>query len=376
METNPYTFLHVINPEFSMQEEKSEPYSLERCVRSREKLEEFISEGIMFRDEKETLYLYRQSNSETEYVGLIAGASVDEYDSGKIKKHEETITQREKHFTKYLQVVECNAEPVLLFHRHHEKLEETLEQIMRDRPEYEFTTTQKIKHEVWLIQDEKIISEIQRYYEDIDSVYIADGHHRCASSSRYSKEVNAKKDGFRNYFMAYFISEVNMGILDYNRIVKDLNGLSKQEFIRLVKENFEVTELGEHAPNCTSIHQIMMYLDKKWYLLNMESAEFDPSDSVGQLDTNILTVNLLRPILGIQDLKTDARISFVAGYRGLEGIEEKIDSGDYEVGFVLFPVSVEQLKTVADEGRIMPPKSTWIEPKLRSGLTMYPLNDD
>ncbi|MEX1001736.1 MAG: DUF1015 domain-containing protein [Crocinitomicaceae bacterium] len=375
LETNPYTFLHVINPERDLVEMMN-INKIERHQKSREKLEEFIEQGVFIEDKEDTFYLYRQSSENKSFIGLIAGASIEEYRSGKIRKHEETITSREEHFKDYLKIVECNAEPVLLFHSHHEDLYQLLNSLAENRPEYEFSTTEKIKHEVWLIQDKPLIDRIQSYYEEIDRIYIADGHHRCASSDRLSQERNARPESTQNFFMAYFISEKNLEIIEYNRLVKDLNGLSVKEFFEQIEKNYRVELMSNPIKKVTEKHCLMMYLDHQWYLLSVKEGVFDENDPVAQLDTAILTQTILAPILGISDLKTDDRIEFIQGSKGLKGVVKKVDAAEFRVGFVLHPVSVSQLKNVADNQRIMPPKSTWIEPKLRSGLTMYPIYYD
>lgn len=375
LETNPYTFLHVINPEFH-EDDKTEPNSVERYQKSRDRLDEFIAEGIFIREDVESLYLYRQSSSKGEFVGLIGGASVEDYKADKIKKHEATITSREKHFSDYLRIVECNAEPVLLFHREHEKLNDLFEGIMKERPEYEFSTTQRIKHEIWLIQDKSSLAIIENAYHEIEDIYIADGHHRSASSVRYSDEVAAKENSLRNFFLAYFISEKNMQIMDYNRLVHDLNGLTSGEFLSLLKDSFEVTEIGDIEQYKREIRSILLYISRSWYEVKIPHHMISETDVVESLDTAILTRQILDPMLGIKDLKIDSRISFINGVKGLEGIEEIVNDEKAICGFALYPVTATQLKAVADNNKIMPPKSTWIEPKLRSGLTMYPLNHD
>jgi uncharacterized protein (DUF1015 family) len=373
LETNPYTYLHVINPEFHAGD-MTEPHSNERYLKSRKKLEEFIAEGIFIKDEEPTLYVYRQTINNHAFLGIIGGASVEQYNNGHIKKHEATITSREKHFSDYLRVVECNAEPVLLFHEEHKKLNALLQDITQERPEYEFSTTEKIKHEVWLISDLLNLTKIQSYYSQINEIYIADGHHRCASASRYSEEVHANLNGIRGHFLAYFISESNMEIFDYNRLVHDLNGLDTATFLTKLREIFRVTPIYAIEKHQRQQEHILLYIENTWWNIEVPFSMIDKSDVVNSLDTAILTNELLFPLLEIEDLKTDERISFIHGRKGLEGIEEKVNDGFAVCGFALSPVTVEQLKAVADNDKIMPPKSTWIEPKLRSGLTMYPLN--
>lgn len=375
LETNPYTFLHVINPEFDA-ENKTKANTPERYQKSRDKLNEFLEQGIFIKEDIESLYLYRQTKNGQEFLGLIGGASVKEYNSGKIKKHEATITAREKHFSEYLKVVECNAEPVLLFHEENFELTSLLNSLSEERPEYEFSTTEKIKHEIWLITDKAVIDNIQKYFADLSHVYIADGHHRCASSARFGDDSNTADDSIQNHFLAYFISEKSMEIFDYNRIVKDLNGMSTLELLSAVQKEFTLLEVNDVQTHIRSLHNILMYIEGKWFNLKIKESLIDRSDPVKSLDTAVLTNYLLDPILGIKDLKTDERINFISGTKGLDGIAESVDSGKYKVGFALFPVTPDQLKAVADNNEIMPPKSTWIEPKLRSGLTMYPLEND
>lgn len=371
--TNPYTFLHVILPDFPSCTE-SDAGSVSRYQRSRRKLDQFIAEGIFVKEKTASLYLYRQSTGGDSFLGIIAGASVSEYAAGRIKRHEATIAKREKQFADYLEVVEYNAEPVLLFHREHAPLTELLEVLTQGRPEYKFSTSDGVEHEVWVIEECATIDQLRAHYRAITPVYIADGHHRCASSARWSAKSAAKKDSPSHYFLACFISEKSMKILDYNRLVSDLNGQTTEEFMAAVADFFEVERTVRSHRRVP--HHILMYLEGDWYNLKAKAGTFAADDPVASLDTAVLTEHLLTPILGIRDLRTDARISFMSGTRGLEGIEKAVDSGQQRVGFVLHPVTAEQLKAVADQQRVMPPKSTWIVPKLRSGLTLYPLNDD
>lgn len=373
LEHNPYTFLHVINPEFHT-EDKTMPNSPERFQKIRNKFDEFIREGIFIQEEKECLYLYRQTKEGHEFTGIIGGASVDQYHCGQIKKHEDTLTSREEIFSEYLKIVEFHVEPVLLFHRKHEKLNQLLALIAMERPEYEFSSNNRVKHEVWVIKQKEHIDLIQNYYTEIKDVYIADGHHRCASSARYRESLGDTHTAIQNHFLAYFISEEKLKILDYNRLVKNLNNLSSEAFLEKVGESFIVTEIHKEDAAPSGLHEISMYLNEQWYKLTAKEGTFDRTHPVYRLDTDILTKNILSPILGIDDLKTDQNISFINGEKGMEGIENAVKLGDAKVGFGLFPVSVEHLKRVSQEDLIMPPKSTWIEPKLRSGLTIFPLD--
>lgn len=373
MEHNPFTFLHVVNPEF-FDKEKSVPNSDERFLKTKHKFEEYINAGVFIKEKTDCLYLYKQTKDGHEYLGLIGGASVDQYNSGHIKKHEETITAREEIFSRYLKITEFNAEPVLLFHEKHEGLNALLLDITTDRPEYEFSSTEYIKHEVWVIRNIFVIEKIQECFKEIADVYIADGHHRCASSARYTNSLGENKTDIQNHFLAYFISEERLHILDYNRVVKDLNGMSNLDFLEKISAYFHINKIEPGEARPSKFHEISMYLYGEWYKLIPNQNLIDSTHPVNSLDTAILSDKLLTPILNISDLKTDQRIEFISGNKGPEAIENAVDSGSAKVGFVLFPVSVDQLKKVADANLIMPPKSTWIEPKLRSGLTIYPLN--
>jgi len=374
LENNPYTFLHVINPEFHT-DDKTEPNTPERFQKIRNKFDEFIREGIFIQEEEESFYIYRQTIEDHVFVGIIGGASIDQYTEGHIKKHEETITDREDVFSNYLNIVEFHAEPVVLFHRKKREIDVILAPLMLVRPEYEFTSWDKGKHEIWPVSDPQIIKEIQEVYTNIKDVYIADGHHRCASAARYYAGLKETKHSNQKHFLACFMSEDRIKIYDYNRLIRDLNGLSRQEFLKALEKQFIVTKILHEDAAPTGLHEISMYLNKQWYKLTAKEGSFDREHPVFRLDTDILTKNILTPILNIHDLKTDKRVGFIHGQKGMVGIENKVDEDEFILGFGLFPVPVEHLKEVADEDLIMPPKSTWIEPKLRSGLTIFPLND-
>lgn len=374
LEENPYSFLHVINPEFHSGHQ-SAPNSEERFVAVKNKFQEFFDDGIFKQDRKEGIYVYRQTKGENQYLGIIAGASVEEYLNGSIKKHEETISPREETFTNYLNITGFNAEPVLLFHRQHEQLDLILQILIADRPEYEFTTTEKITHELWVITKKEKIDLIQKCYDQIHEVYIADGHHRSASSARFAQISGAHQDDIGNYFLAFFISEVRLNIIEYNRAVTDLNGMTETEFLDCIRERFEVSG-PQSEPDEPRHHSMNMFLGTNWYSIQPKVGSFDQNHPVQRLDTDILSTHLLSPVLGIKDLKTDERVIFIHGRNKLESVESLVRQGKAKVGFELFPVSPAELKAVADAGKIMPPKSTWIEPKLRSGLTIYPLRDD
>lgn len=374
LEDNPFTFLHIINPEFR-HPEVSPDNSKERFELVGRSYHEFIEEGILMRDQARHFYLYRQMKNDHEYIGIIGGASIKEYNEGKIKKHEATLTSREKLFTEYLDIVGYNAEPVLLTYKDQDtRLEQIIQQKLLERPEYEFTTTDRITHELWLFSDLEGI-EITQEFEKVSDMYIADGHHRSASSSRL-KEVRAENDKeFRNedYFLAYFMNEQRINILEFNRLVKELNS-STDDFISKLQIHFEVRKIDDHEKP-EHPYEISMCLKGDWYKLECKPELIIHEHPVKSLIPEILTEYVLTPILGIEDLKTDENIAFVSGDTPLKKIQKSIEKGKFDVGFILYPLTIEQVKSVADNNMIMPPKSTWIEPKLRSGLTIYKIEE-
>lgn len=370
---NPYTFIHIINPEFH-KKDRTKPNTVGRFMKVREKFSEFFDQGIFIQEEADSLYVYRQTTETHEFLGFIGGADLKEYESGKIKKHEATLTKREKTFSKYLETVRFNAEPVLLFHKNEADIDTLLLDITKIRPEYEYTTTDKIKHELWIVDQSDTIDKVQKAFSKLDETYIADGHHRCASSYRYYQNTE-NKTKLNQHSLAFFISESRLNILDFNRVVKDLNGLSKTEFIKALEKSFiiQIIDQKYYAPK--KCGEISLYINQSWYSLKIKDGIIDSNDPVKRLDTDILTELVLRPILNIQDIKTDQRISFISGDKGMKGLKKVVDKGGAELAFALYPISPQQLIEVADASMIMPPKSTWIEPKLRSGLTIYPLEN-
>jgi uncharacterized protein (DUF1015 family) len=371
LESNPYSFIRIIHPEFDKQIPQTNPNSKERFELVRSKYHEFIEEGIVFQDEIPHLYLYKQSTPTHEFLGIIGGASVEEYQQDKIKKHEATLTTREAMFTDYLDVVGYNAEPVLLSYPSNETLEDIYAKISSERPEYEFSTTDRTKHELWVLTLEEE-ALVKAEFAKIEASYIADGHHRSASSAGLSNR--RKTAGIHSmssdYFLAFFMDEKRLNIREFNRLVDNLNGLSEHAFLEKLKEKFIVTHL-EQACKPEQEHHITMNLSGTWYLLICKPELYNTTDPVACLDPEILTQTILTPILGIEDLKTSASIQFIPGNIGLDAISTPISQGKAKVGFVLYPVTMNQVKKVADHQLIMPPKSTWVEPKLRSGLTIY-----
>lgn len=372
LEGNPYTFLHVINPEFR-EDDSTKPNTVERFEKVRDKYDEFKSLGYFTQDEVPAIYIYRQITPTNTYIGIIAAASVDDYLNGKIKVHEHTLSQREEMFKKYLNVCKFNAEPVLLTYKDNEDIDALLEKYINTRSEYEFTNTREIKHDLWIVSDQKDIAALQDAFTNVEHSYIADGHHRVSSSALYTQSQREKGyngDEDFNYFMAFYIAESKLRIFGYNRTVSSLNDLTSEEFLFQIEKSFTLTKSTE-AYHPKSLHNLSMYFGESWYSLTIKDEFIDNENPVGCLDAQLLSTLVLSPILGIHDLKTDNRVNFIEGTKGMEALQESVDSNIAKVAFGFFPVSIDQLKRVADTNNIMPPKSTWIEPKIRSGLTVF-----
>ena len=368
LDNNPFTFLHIINPDYTKKEQKK---GIEKYKRVKDKFNEFVKSGILQKEEKKLFYLYRQQTSLHIFEGIIAACCVDDYLDGSIKIHEHTITKREQMFTDYLATTGFNADPVLLAYKGNVKIREVIKQISKHRPEYNFTTTNKVQHQMWLIEKEEDINIICQEFEGIHKIYIADGHHRSASSALLAKRKNAEKQANSNYFMSYLIDESQINIINFNRLVCGLNGKSSAEFLTKIEQNFSIVKKGDAIYSPINKNEIGMYIEKNWYSLTFKKNKFN--SVVNSLDPSILSENILKPILNIQDEKTDKNITFFDGTLDLEELKMKVDSGEFTVAFILKPIPIEALKKVADNNEIMPPKSTYIKPKLRSGLTIYPI---
>ena len=374
---NPYTFLHVINPEYSL--DAPILHGIEKYKLVREKYLNFRSDGTLVKDEKPCFYIYQQVTQENIYTGIIVAASIDDYLNGSIKVHENTISKREAMFSDYLEYTGFNAEPVLLTYPKIPRVNQIMNVYMQERPEYEFTSTNKVLHNLWLIDKDIDIKEIQSLFMKVDSVYIADGHHRSASSALYCNRKRKQLKNIKgsepfNYFMSFLIDDEQMHIYDFNRLVKDLNGLSIDEYLFKVGEVYNIEKNVNDKP--TQKDEIYMYLDGNWFSLIAKAHTYDASHCVDHLDPAILSKNILDPILGIKDIRNDQRIDFMDGKQGLTSLKNAVDSGDYCVAFALKPITIEQLKDVSDQNQVMPPKSTYIEPKLRSGLIIYSMGSD
>lgn len=364
LDNNPYTFLHIINPDFSDKIKVNNEDLKYQLIKN--KFSSFLNQGILQKDNQKCFYLYQQQKKNLSYTGIIAGASIEAYLSGQIKIHEHTISKREKMFCDYLGSTNFNAEPVLLTYKNNEVINNHISNHCKQRPEYEFTTTNKVTHKLWLISKSEDIESISNEFEKVESFYIADGHHRMSSSALLHKKSKTKSSG---YCMSFLVSDNQISVQNFNRLVSDLNGLSNDEFLKKLEKSFIVTKkLKYHNP--TLKDEISIYLDKSWYSLIYKQKKNEVLNIVEQLDPSILTENILSPILGITDLKTDKRIDFIDGTK-LNFAVNEVNSKRFKVLFVLKPISIETIKNVSDNNLCMPPKSTFIEPKLRSGLTIY-----
>ncbi|MFM7467020.1 MAG: DUF1015 domain-containing protein [Crocinitomicaceae bacterium] len=372
LEDNPYTFLHIINPEFG-KANKTKPNSNDRFLHVKEQFNRFLDEGILKQDKEDILYVYRQTKGDFSCIGVIAGSSVAEYDAGQIKKHEATLTSREEMFTRYLEIVGFNAEPVLLTYQNNDDIAEFLRKTTNGRPEYEFSTTDRVKHELWCLATTESADLIQKF-SSIDATYIADGHHRSASSARlHQLRGGESMNSSTSYFLSFLVQENQIEIIEFNRLVKTLNHLSEDEFLSKLSMVGELIPMNE-IRNPSKEHEIVVVLKNKAFSFFPLPQFIDLNHPVNSLDPEILTQLILSPILGIHDLKTSEELVFSPGIESIDSVVEKINSEKYAVGFLLYPLSIQQVKRVADNGMNMPPKSTWVEPKLRSGLTIYPID--
>ena len=371
---NPFSFLHIVNPGYKYHKEISgeQRYSL---VRNR--YQEFKEDGVFIDDEKPSFYIYKIVNRDgLEFNGIVAAASTEDYKNNVIKKHEETLQYKEVVFKEYLKTVGFNAEAVLLTHPDNEDLSEIVSNVMETRAEYEFTTTYRDTHYLWNVDDETTVSKIKEVFSEMESLYIADGHHRSASSFLLAEDLKEAKDNHTgnepyNYFMSYLIPESDLKIYEFNRLVKDLNGLSKEEFLIQLDAMFRIENRGLEYYKPTQKQNFSMYLDGEFYSLYLRKNSYTINNALDALDAQILFTTILKPILGVEDLRNDQRIKYTDGKSDMAYVQTVVDTGEFTVGFGLLPVRVSEMKKIADEGLKMPPKTTFVLPKLRSGVTIY-----
>jgi uncharacterized protein (DUF1015 family) len=364
---NPYSFLHILNPGYRFNQEISGNEML-NLVRNR--FLEFKEEGFLITEDQPAFYLYQNIDPHHSYTGFIAAASTKDYHSNTIKKHEETLHHKEVLFKEYLKVVGFNAEPVLLTYPDQKPISELIAHIQRGTPDYDFSTTDNNRHKIWAVTQTEVIETIQTLFKEIPHVYIADGHHRSASSVMLSEEMGAEKENYQ-YFMSFLIAESQLNIYEFNRMITDLNGLSKQELLIQLDQYFRIQNRGLEIYKPTKKHHFSMYLDGDFYSLYLRKGVVKIKNPLDDLDSQMLYELVLKPILGISDLRTDHRLQYNYGKYGLLELKKRVDQGEFAVGFGMFPATVDQMKSIADADLRMPPKSTFIRPKLPSGLLIY-----
>ena len=376
---NEKSLYHIIKPEidFPAGTDEHDPKVYEKAA---ENFQMFQDKGWLVQDGKENYYVYAQTmNGKTQY-GLVVGAYVPDYMNGVIKKHELTRRDKEEDRMKHVRVNNANIEPVFFAYPDNAELDAIVKKYTSQQPEYDFIAPgDGFGHSFWVIDKEEDITAITKAFKAMPALYIADGHHRSAAAALVGAEkakqnVNHTGNEEYNYFMAVCFPANQLTIIDYNRVVKDLNGLSPEQFLTAVSKNFVVEEKGIKVYKPQALHNFSLYLDGKWYSLTAKPGTYDDNDPIGVLDVTISSNLILDEILGIKDLRSDKRIDFVGGIRGLEELKKRVDSGEMKVALALYPVSMKQLMDIADTGNIMPPKTTWFEPKLRSGLIIHKLN--
>ncbi len=377
-EGNDYSYLHVIKPEMDLPDDINQ-YGDEVYQKGKENFFKLMDEKVLVQDNKDYLYIYAQTmNGKTQY-GIVGCAGVEDYMNNVIKKHELTRPDKEEDRMNHVRVSGMNYEPVFFSYPAVQEIDDIVAEVVKEKPEYDFTLEDGFGHHFWVIRDQAKIDRIIELFAELPSTYVADGHHRTAAAAlvgneRKNNNPNHKGDEEYNYFLAVHFPDNQLTIIDYNRVVKDLNGLSKDELIEKMKEGFDVEEKGEEIYTPNALHNFSMYLDGKWYSMTAKPGTYDDNDPIGVLDVTILTNQVLDPLLDIKDLRRSKRIDFVGGIRGLCELKRRVDNGEMEVAFALYPVSMKQLIDIADSGNIMPPKTTWFEPKLRSGLVVHALD--
>lgn len=377
-EGNEKSLYRIIKPEIDFPVGKDE-HDEDVYTKAAENFALFQDKGWLVQDDKEMYYVYGQTmNGKTQY-GLVVGAHVDDYMNEKIKKHELTRKDKEEDRMKHVRVNNANIEPVFFAYQYNEEIDSIVSRVTSGEPEYDYVSVDGVGHHFWLIPNDADINRITEIFATFPAMYIADGHHRSAAAALVGAEKarnNPNHTGKEeyNYFMAVCFPDNQLTIIDYNRVVKDLNGLTADEVIAKIEKNFVLEEKGTEIYKPNKLHNFSMYLEGKWYSMTAKEGTYDDNDPIGVLDVTVLSNLVLDEVLGIKDLRTDQRVDFVGGIRGLEELERRVDSGEMSIAFALYPVSMKQLMDIADTGNIMPPKTTWFEPKLRSGLVIHKLD--
>jgi uncharacterized protein (DUF1015 family) len=372
-----WSFLHISRPEIDLPE-GTDPYAPEVYQKAAENLARMQQDGVLIRDSKPCYYVYRLTMGEHVQTGLAAAASVAAYDENRIKKHEFTRPAKEDDRVRQVDALNAQTGPVFLVYPSAPEVDQILSQVSQAQPDMDVTAADQVRHEIWVLDDSATVARLTELFDAMEALYVADGHHRSAAGSRVGasrKAANPEHKGEEsyNYFLSVIFPHNQMQILDYNRVVKDLNGLDKAAFLARVEEDFQVAP-SEQPVKPAQPAEFGMYLDNQWYRLILNPQKIPADDPVARLDVSLLANQLIEPILGISDPRRDARIDFVGGIRGLDGLEKRVDSGEMAVAFSLYPTRMEDLMAVADADEVMPPKSTWFEPKLADGLVSHVLD--
>ena len=369
LDFNPFSFLHVLNPAYVNQQK----IGLEKRFKLvAQKYNDFKEEVVLIKEENPVFFIYEIQTKNQTFTGIIAGTSIEDYKNNVIKRHEDTLQYRVELFKDYLHRTGFNTEPVLITYPDNQELTAWISDKKQTDSLYEFSTTKREKHILWKIEDEKEIAWLQEKFHEIGDLYIADGHHRSASAELLYEEDKASGNENLNYFMSFLIAESNVKIYEYNRIIRDLNDFSKEEFLNKLSENFWLKNKEQELWKPTKKFEFGMYLDGEFYSLTLKD-EHSFTSVLESLDAQILYEKVLNPILGIEDLRNDERIDYIPGKQSIVTIKEVVDEGEFELGFMLFPTDISEIKELADNNLIMPPKSTYIDPKFRSGLVVYEL---
>jgi len=376
---NPYSFLNVVKPEITLAQEVDH-YSPAVYEAGKINFQKLMKDGIFFQDKEECLYIYELIMDGRSQNGIVASASVQDYMDGHIKKHELTRPDKENDRKNHVRVSMMNAEPVFFAYPANKQLDIIVETIKKDKAEYSFKTDDGIQHNFWVVKNAVQVKSIIDVFQKMPATYVADGHHRTAAAALVGhdlKNENRKHTGNEeyNYFLAVHFPDNQLAIMDYNRVVKDLNGHTPETFLNDLQTSFTVDKKGKSPYRPAQLHEFGLFIDGEWYCLKAKAGTFNDADPIGVLDVTILSEQVLKPLLNIQDLRTDKRIEFVGGMRGLKELERRVNNGEMKAAFALYPVSMKQLIDIADSGKIMPPKTTWFEPKLRSGLVVHSLVD-
>jgi len=376
---NNYSLLHIIKPEVDLPENIS-LYSEEVYNKAKENFEKFKANNWLVQDNEDYLYIYAQTMFGKTQYGIVGCASVDDYMNNVIKKHELTRPDKEEDRMKHVRITNANMEPVFFSYPAVAEIDKIVaEYVDGNKADYDFTASDGVGHHFWVLRDKTKVDKIIELFKELPSTYVADGHHRTAAAALVGNEKKANNPNHTgneeyNFFLAVHFPDNQLTIIDYNRVVKDLDGKSEEEFLQILKTSFDVEDKGTEIFKPTSLHNFSMYLGEHWYSLTAKSNTYNDNDPIGVLDVTILTNEVLKPLLDIEDLRRSKRIDFVGGIRGLEELKRRVDNGEMKVAFALYPVSMKQLIDIADSGQIMPPKTTWFEPKLRSGLVVHELD--